>query len=149
MKSVANSNLRERLSRRTVILLLLIILLAFSLRFIFFYQMARSPIADMVIEDSKTYHDWAREISGGEWLGKEVFFALPLYPYFLGLIYSVFGIHLQAARFIQVLMGTINCWLIFLLGRRLFNPAVGLLAAFFMSVYGWLIVYDSARVYWY
>ncbi|MDP8214533.1 MAG: tetratricopeptide repeat protein [Candidatus Euphemobacter frigidus] len=144
MKSIVKNKKRERLSRRQFVLLTLILLLAFSLRFIFFYQMATSPIADMVIEDSKTYHDWAVNLAGGEWLGKEVFFALPLYPYLLGLIYAVFGSHLQVAKFIQVLIGSANCWLIFLLGRRFFNASVGLLAAFFMAIYGWLIVYDSA-----
>ena len=134
-----------RFKPRTVTLaIILIALLAFVLRSVFFYQMATSPIAEMVIEDCRTYNDWAREIAGGDWLGKEVFHALPLYPYFLGSIYAVFGYHLQLARFIQVLLGTLNCCLLFLLGRRLFNPFVGLLAAFFMAVYGWLIVYDSA-----
>ncbi len=133
------------LKPRTVVLaIILIVLLAFTLRFIFFYQMATSPIAEMVIEDCRTYNDWARDIARGDWLGNEVFFALPLYPYFLGSIYAVFGYHLQLARFIQVLLGTLNCYLLFLLGRRLFNPLAGLLAAFFMAVYGLLIVYDSA-----
>lgn len=124
--------------------LIAILLIAFALRFAFYYQMAKSPIADMVIEDSKVYNDWARRIAGGEWVGSEVFYALPLYPYFLGLIYTIFGYHLQLAKFIQVLLGTLNCFLLFRLGRRLFNPVVALLAAFFMAGYSWLVVYDSA-----
>ncbi len=134
----------ERFWKNPFVILAAVLLLAFSLRFIFFYEIAKSPIADMVIEDSKTYHDWASRIAGGDWLGKDVFFALPLYPYFLGLIYTVAGVNLQAARFIQVVLGTVNCWLIFLIGRRFFSTGIGLLAAFLMSVYGWLIVYDSA-----
>lgn len=141
---VNNKPNNQGVSRRIYFILALILLLAFTLRFIFFYQMAKSPIAEMVIEDSKTYHDWALRIAGGEWIGTDVFYALPLYPYLLGLIYTVFGSHLQAAKFIQILIGTMNCWLIFLLGRRLFSGSVGLLAAFLMSIYGWLIVYDSA-----
>ena len=130
--------------RRTYFILAGILLLAFTLRFIFFYQMANSPIAEMVIEDSKTYHDWALRIAGGDWMGTDVFYALPLYPYLLGLIYTIFGSYLQVAKFIQILIGTISCGLIFLLGRRLFNVSVGLMAAFLMAIYGWLIVYDSA-----
>ena len=130
--------------RQTYFILALILLLAFTLRFIFFYQMAKSPIADMVIEDSKTYNDWGIRIAGGDWIGPDVFYALPLYPYLLGLIYTVFGTHLQVVKFIQILIGTMNCGLIFLLGRRIFNVSIGLLAAFLMSIYGWLIVYDSA-----
>ena len=137
---------REPASRSmmTTGFLIAILLIAFALRFAFYYQMAKSPIADMVIEDSKVYNDWARRIAGGEWVGSEVFYALPLYPYFLGLIYTIFGYHLQLAKFIQVLLGTLNCFLLFRLGRRLFNPVVALLAAFFMAGYSWLVVYDSA-----
>jgi tetratricopeptide (TPR) repeat protein len=142
--AVNNKPHNQGLPRQIYFTLGLILLLAFALRFSFFYQMAKSPIAEMVIEDSKTYHDWALRIAGGDWIGKDVFYALPLYPYLLGLIYTIFGSHLQTAKFIQILIGTVNCGLIFLLGRRLFNVSVGLVAAFLMSVYGWLIVYDSA-----
>jgi len=141
---VSNKTDNHGIFRRTYFILALILLLAFTLRFIFFYQMAKSPIADMVIEDSKTYNDWAIRIAGGDWIGPDVFYALPLYPYLLGLIYTVFGTHLQVVKFIQILIGTMNCGLIFLLGRRIFNVSIGLLAAFLMSIYGWLIVYDSA-----
>ena len=141
---MSNKTDNHGIFRRTYFILALILLLAFTLRFIFFYQMAKSPIADMVIEDSKTYNDWAIRIAGGDWIGPDVFYALPLYPYLLGLIYTVFGTHLQVVKFIQILIGTMNCGLIFLLGRRIFNVSIGLLAAFLMSIYGWLIVYDSA-----
>jgi tetratricopeptide (TPR) repeat protein len=130
-------------SGKEAVILAAILLLAFSLRFIFFLQLNRSPVGEMLIEDSRTYHDWAAAIAGGDWVGNEVFAALPLYPYLLGLIYVVFGVSVPAARLVQVLLGTINCGLIYLLGRRLFSPAAGLLAAFFTAVYGWLIVYDS------
>lgn len=130
--------------RKGSIILAAILLLAFALRFIFFLQLTRSPIGGMLIEDSKTYHDWAAAIAGGDWLGGKVFPALPLYPYLLGLIYFIFGVSVPAARLIQVLVGTVNCGLIYLLGRRLLGPATGLLAAFLTAVYGWLVVYDSA-----
>ncbi len=121
-----------------------VLLLAFALRFVFFLQLNRSPIAEMVIEDSRTYHEWAAAIAGGDWVGDGVFTALPLYPYLLGLIYTVAGVSIPAARVVQILIGTANCGLVYLLGRRLFSPAVGLLAAFLTGIYGWLIVYDSA-----
>ncbi len=130
--------------RRLALTAAAVILLAFALRFVFFYQMARSPIAGMVIEDAKTYNDWGRAIAAGDWRGSEVFYALPLYGYFLGGVYALVGPHLQAVKLLQVLIGTANCALLLLLGLRLFSPAVALIAAFAMSVYGWLIVYDSA-----
>ncbi len=129
---------------REIRLLAAVLLLAFLLRLVFFLQLNRSPLGEMVIEDSQTYHDWAARIAGGDWVGDGVFTALPLYPYLLGLIYTVFGVSIPAARLVQVLIGTVNCGLIYLLGRRLLGPPAGLLAAGLTAVYGWLIVYDSA-----
>ena len=121
-----------------------VIVLAFALRLTFFLQLASSPIAEFLVEDSKTYHDWAMAIAGGKLIGDDVFHALPLYPYFLGLIYALSGGGIQTARLIQVILGAFNCGLLYLLGKRLFQPAVALLAAFLMATYGLLIIYDSA-----
>ena len=46
--------------------------------------------------DSRGYDEWARRIAGGDWLGHEVFYQAPLYPYLLGVIYAIAGRHLLA-----------------------------------------------------
>ncbi len=33
--------------------------------------------------DSRAYDEWARRIAAGDWIGREVFYQAPLYPYFL------------------------------------------------------------------
>ena len=38
----------------------------------------------------------ARAIAGGDWMGREVFFQEPLYPYALGSLYAVVGESLHA-----------------------------------------------------
>ncbi len=132
-----------RLSERAVGRCLLgVLLLAFALRFAFFYQMAKSPISDMLATDSQTYNDWARALAGGDWLGKAVFFASPLYPYLLGLVYRLVGYHLHVALFLQIVLGTLNCLLLFILTRKLFNAVVALIAALMMAAYLPMIVYD-------
>ena len=35
--------------------------------------------------------DHPRRIAAGDWLGGEVFYQSPLYPYFLGALYTLFG----------------------------------------------------------
>lgn len=144
MKPKETQSKSHPVGRRELIILSGILLLAFALRMVFFLQLNRSPVAEMVIEDSRTYHNWAATIAGGDWVGDQVFTALPLYPYLLGLIYTIFGVSIPTARVVQILIGTTNCGLIYLLGRRLLTPAVGLIAALLTAVYGWLIVYDSA-----
>ncbi len=134
----------RRRPRPEILLPAAAILLAFSLRLIFFLQLAASPIAEFLVEDSRVYHEWARLIAGGGLIGDDVFHALPLYPYFLGLIYAVTGGGIQTARLVQVIMGTVNCFLLYRLGRKLFRPAVATTAVFLMAIYKLLIVYDSA-----
>src|SRR5512140_245926 len=48
------------------------------------------------------YHDrWALTIARGDWLGNEVFFRAPLYPYFLGVVYAIAGHSYLVARLVQ------------------------------------------------
>ena len=135
---------KEKLSPVKRYWLLGIILAAFVLRLVFLLQLASSPIAEMLIEDSRVYQDWALRIAAGDCLGDQVFFALPFYPYWLGTVYALLGPHLQWARFVQVLLGTLNCWLVYRLGRRWFPLPAALAGATLTAFYGWLVVYDSA-----
>jgi len=68
-----------------------------------------------------------------------------LYPLYLAGVYAVFGFHPLAARLIQgALSGTLAVWLIYRLGRRLFNERVGLVAAALSAVYIYSVYYDAA-----
>ena len=51
--------------------------------------------------DSRGYDEWARRIAAGDWLGRDVFYQAPLYPYLLGVIYAVAGRHLLLVRIVQ------------------------------------------------
>ncbi len=67
-----------------------------------------------------------------------------LYTFFLALIYSIFGPHPLAARIIQaVIVGILHPYLAYLIGRRVFNTSVGLLAAFLTAIYIYFIYYSG------
>jgi hypothetical protein len=53
----------------------------------------------------------------------------PGYPLLLAGVYLVFGKHLLAAKILNALLATLSCGFVYLLGKRLFGPSVGLLAA--------------------
>ena len=57
-----------------------------------------SPFFDVLLGDARGYDEWARRIAGGEWIGRDVFYQAPLYPYFLGLLYSIAGRDLLVVR---------------------------------------------------
>ena len=83
----------------------------------------------------------------GRWLWGDVPYGphpsvwkMPLYPLWVGAWYSVLGVDPDGVRAVQVLLGAVTIVLTFLLGRRLFSPAVGLGAAAVVAVHpiAWL-----------
>jgi hypothetical protein len=74
---------------------------ALLIRFLHVWQLSRSPFFDALLGDAHGYDEWARRIAGGEWIGTDVFYQAPLYPYFLGVIYKLFGHSLLVVRIIQ------------------------------------------------
>ena len=70
-----------------------------------------------------------------------------LYPLYLAGVYVLFGSHPLAARLIQgAVSGVLSAWLLYRLGRRLFDKRVGLVTAALSAVYIYFIYYDAALV---
>ena len=69
----------------------------------------------------------------------------PGYPYVLGLAYRVAGDGPLTARVFQIVLGLLNVGLVFLLGRALFRPSVGLVAAAFAAVH-WSGIYFEGEL---
>ncbi len=89
-------------------------------------------------------HDlWAGEISRGNWLGNERFYVAPLYPYFLGLLYTLFGHDLLLVRFVQIALGATSCVFLALAGNALFSWGVGLFAGFLLALYPITIFFEG------
>ena len=55
--------------------------------------------------DARGYDQWAQRLAGGDWIGTDVFYQAPLYPYFLGAIYALAGHDLMAVRIVQAVLG--------------------------------------------
>ncbi len=117
--------------------LAIVLLAAAAFRAIYFYLYAQTSIFfDGLILDSNVYDAWARSISGGAWLGRQVFYFPPLYPYLLGLLFKAFGHSLAAVYLFQALLGLVNLLLVYRVGIATFNERVGLLAAAAAALYG-------------
>jgi tetratricopeptide (TPR) repeat protein len=93
--------------------------------------------------DAASYDTWARGIAARHWLGHEVFYQAPLYPYFLGLLYALFGHQLFIVRVIQVLLGATSCVLLAQAGRDFFSPRAGIIAGVLLAIYPIAIFYDG------
>src|SRR2546425_978624 len=80
--------------------------IALAVRFVHVWQLRASPFFSVLMGDSHGYDEWARRIAGGEWIGREVFYQAPLYPYLLGVIYAIAGRHLLLVRIVQAIVGS-------------------------------------------
>ncbi len=118
------------------VIVLCIFAVAFTMRAIYFRQIHNSPPFAILSLDDSYYDTWALQISKGDLLGKEVFYGLPLYPYLLGLIYSIFGHSIFIARLAHALFDSISCVLLFALGKRIFDRATAILASCILASYG-------------
>src|SRR5688572_17857510 len=93
--------------------------------------------------DANGYDQWAQRLAAGDWIGSDVFYQAPLYPYFLGLVYKIFGRDLLAVRIIQALIGSASCALLAMAGARLFSRRVGVIAGLALALWAPAIFFDG------
>ncbi len=101
------------------------------------------PFFSHLAGDAASYNDWGRRIAEGNWLGPSVFYQDPLYPYFLGVFYKIFGYSPESVRWIQIVVGSLTCLLIYDTARRLFNRRIGLCAGLIAAGYGSFIFHEG------
>ena len=122
---------------------LLIFLVALAVRLIHVWQLRSTPFFDVLLGDANGYDKWAVRLASGDWIGSDVFYQAPLYPYFLGVVYAIFGRDLLVVRIIQAVIGSASCVLLGLACTRLFSRPVGLIAGLALALWAPAIFFDS------
>ena len=120
-----------------------VFLAALLVRLLHLWQMQATPFATVLMGDAKGYDQWARRLAAGDWIGTDVFYQAPLYPYFLGAVYSLVGADPGAARLVQAVLGSLSAVLLLVAGTRLFSVRVGLVAGLMLAFYAPAIFFDS------
>ncbi len=143
VRSVRGS-MREILARDRF-WLLCVILVAMLVRVVYVLQLRASPWFDDPAVDQGFHHAWAQAIAKGDTFLDGPYYRAPLYTWFLGGIYRVFGPFTLPARMLQAGLGALSCGLLFLIGRLVFDRTVGLLASFCAAL-AWVIVYFDAEL---
>ena len=144
----------ERLAKGTPVAgVVAIFVVAVIVRLVHVWQIRRAPFFSMLMGDSRGYDEWALRIARGDWIGHEVFYQAPLYPYLLGVIYAVAGRHLLLVRLVQAVIGSASCVLLALAARRIFARAglkacatsdhAGLVAGLMLALYAPAIFFDG------
>ncbi len=114
--------------------------LALVIRGVLLSQMSQSPYLAIDNIDAKAYRIWAEQILAGDWLPRRHFYQSPLYAYYLAGVYGVFASSPWPPRIIQVLLGSASAALLVVIGSKLFNRRVGLIAGLLLATYGPMIL---------
>jgi tetratricopeptide (TPR) repeat protein len=134
----------QEITRRDVLVQAAIVFaVAIAARGLHFWAMRNSVFFEVLVCDGLTYDAWGRRLADGDWIGNEVFYQTPLYPYFLGLTYALVGHSLWAVRLIQALLGAIACMFAARAGSAWFSHRVGWVSGLLLAVYPPAIFFDG------
>jgi len=131
-----------RLQRPTGIVLAGVWFIALAIRLLYIWQISYAPFFDLRLGDAESYHLWARRIAHGDWLGQGVFYQAPLYPYFLAIVYRLFGDHVTTVRLVHAVIGSASCALVARAGMTLFGCR-GAIAGLLIAIYPTALFLDS------
>ncbi len=122
-----------------------ILLLALVLRLIYLKLSRLSPFYEPLLLDAQYYHEWALRIAQGDF-GNEVFYGLPLYPFFLGGVYKLFHGSLLAAKLVQVLLGLVTVYFVYRIAEKISDQKTAILSALVAACYGPLIFHEGILI---
>jgi Flp pilus assembly protein TadD len=123
--------------------LTLIFLIALALRLQHLSSISHAPFFGLLLGDARAYDLWAQHIALGDWLGHDVFYQAPLYPYLLGAFYRLAGRHISAILIVQAVLGAVSCGLVALASARLFSRSAGIAAGLLLAGYAPAIFFDG------
>ncbi len=119
---------------------------ALAVRLIYLGELPANPLFDNIPNafDHYNFDIAAQNLANGDWLAHAPNNSYaPLYKYFIGAIYWLFGRNFYAVFGIQFAMGSLAAVLIFLIGRDLFGFKAGLFAFLGFSLFTAEIIYEG------
>jgi 4-amino-4-deoxy-L-arabinose transferase-like glycosyltransferase len=123
----------------------ILLVVPFLVRLLYVIETVKSPYFDYPIIDEAYHINWARALAVGDWLGVDAFFRAPLYPYLLGVMVALFGENYFRLRLLHVLIGTVNCGLLYGIAKRTKGKTAALISLAIASFY-WTFVYYDAQL---
>ncbi|MFC1867054.1 glycosyltransferase family 39 protein [Thermodesulfobacteriota bacterium] len=123
-------------------LLIAILSLALVLRLLALLSLKESIYFDFLLWDERLYHSWAEKIANGTFQSSSVYEMAPLPAYFMAFIYRLFSPDIIYIRIVNIILGVLTCYLIYLIGKELANRSIGLLACLLACLYKPFIFYS-------
>lgn len=131
---------------KRVVPVVALLTLALLYRLWILFSVKDYPVLAAPAADSAMFDAWARDIAQRSFWGDEIFFFDPLYPYFLGIFYTLFGHHPFAVTIVQAALGVLGLWMLFEGARRLFSYPVAIAALAAGAFYRTMAFYDVVLV---
>ena len=120
-----------------------IFLVAIAVRVAHIWAFRDTPLFDVLLGDAGAYDAWGQRLAGGDWVGTDVFYQAPLYPYFLGALYATVGRDLLIVRIVQALIGSTSAVLLGAAAARLFSRRVAWVTGLGLALYAPAIFFDT------
>lgn len=106
-----------------------------------------NPLSENLTLDAAIYERWARTIVWGGEPEPTNLMQSPLYPWFIAIVYRIFGSSLTALRCIQAVLGAFSCSFVMIITKRLLrSTAAALIAGAAAAFYLPLIFYEGVLV---
>ena len=118
-----------------------ILSLALIIRVLALMSLKKSVYFDFLLWDERIYHDWAIKIANGTPVLSTYGFA-PLPAYVMALIYKIFLPDILYIRIMNILLGTLTCFVVYLIGKELSSRTAGLIACLIACLYKPFIFYS-------
>ena len=126
------------------IVLTSILFLGLIFKGIYLYSYAlNNPYYSTASMDSAVYVNWAQLVNQEGWLGTEIFYRAPFYPYLLSIIFWFAPNNLLAVYIMQLGMGICSVVLIYSIGKIIYCERAGLIAAGFSLAYSPLTFFET------
>ncbi|RJX18615.1 MAG: hypothetical protein C4563_09305 [Desulfobulbus sp.] len=132
----------NQLRSRPALVLAALLALAAVLRLAALFSLRETIYFEHLLYDEQLYHDWAVALAAGEPGAILRYDQSSLPAFLLAGIYRLLGPEPLFFRLLNILLGTLTCYLVYQLGRRLAGTGAGLLACAIAALYGPFILYS-------
>jgi len=126
--------------------LLIIILAAAALRIYWLRFWSQTPYWTGFFLDELYHHLWAQKIADGQIIPFGVFFRAPLYPYILGVIYSIFSDIPSVPRAFMLIWGVLSILPVWFIAERTLKSNVAIIIAVMLWAFNPIQIFFESRL---
>jgi tetratricopeptide (TPR) repeat protein len=137
-----------RIDKISLLMIFIVLAVALFARAAYFKDYKNTPAYPVLsYSDGYSYVIWAKDISNGDIIGNKAFMKWPFYAYFLAFLFKLSGASLPFVYLIQLMLGALNCVLVYFIAKTMFRQGVAFLAALLCAWYGVFVFYDFLPIY--